>query len=591
MSTPTPGSGPGRQKVRIGDLLVQHKVISEKQLMDALAEQKRSGRKLGRVITDMGFATEGEILELLSKQLEIPFIDLKHFNFRKDVVKRLPETHARRYRALVLEERPGTFLVGMADPTDIFAFDELARLLKKPIKTALVREADLLLAIDIVYRRTQEITTLAEELGEEVGESDIDLAQLTSEEGQADAPVIKLLQSLFEDAVQVAASDIHIEPDENSLRIRQRVDGQLQEQNIDNKKIASPLVTRLKLISGLDIAEKRLPQDGRFSIRVKGKTLDVRLSTMPTQYGEAVVMRLLDQSAGLLNMGELGMTAEMLRRFGQIIRKPSGMVLVTGPTGSGKTTTLYSALNKINREETKIITVEDPVEYRLPRINQVQVNPKIGLDFARILRTALRQDPDIIMVGEIRDRETAEIAMRAAITGHLVLSTLHTNSAVSTIARLLDMGAEGYMVAAALEAVVAQRLVRRVCESCTHPHEPNVRERAFIEKFLSPSEAASANFHTGRGCAYCSNTGYRGRIGVYELLEITPEMGQAIRKGDSLALEESLSSDFRSLLQNAMEYARAGITSIQEAMRLAGALDEFQDPAMLDDVLEHGAEE
>ncbi|MDX1455144.1 MAG: GspE/PulE family protein [Gammaproteobacteria bacterium] len=576
---------PGKQKIRIGDLLVQHKVISEQQLQEALAEQKRSGRKLGRVLTDLGFATEDTILELLSKQLDIPFIDLKHFNFRPEIVKRLPETHARRYRALVLEDRPHSYLVGMADPTDIHAFDQLGRLLNKSVSTALVREADLLLAVDLVYRRTQEITTLAEELGEEVGEGDIDLAELTSEEGQADAPVIKLLRSLFEDAVQVNASDIHIEPDDTSLRIRQRVDGDLQEQKIDNKKIASPLVTRLKLISGLDIAEKRLPQDGRFSIRVKGKTLDVRLSTMPTQYGEAVVMRLLDQSAGLLNLGELGMPPEMMRRFGQLIRKQSGMVLVTGPTGSGKTTTLYSALNRINREETKIITVEDPVEYRLPRINQVQVNTKIGLDFPRVLRTALRQDPDVIMIGEIRDRDTAEIAMRASITGHLVLSTLHTNSAVSTVARLLDMGAEGYMVATALQAVVAQRLVKRVCDSCGQAHDPDVHETAFIENFASATSLGNASFKAGKGCAYCSNSGYRGRIGVYELLEVNKEMADAVRRGDSDALEEFLGQDFKSLVHHAMDYALEGVTTINEVMRLAGALEEFRDPAMLDDVL------
>ncbi|MDX1444200.1 MAG: GspE/PulE family protein [Gammaproteobacteria bacterium] len=574
-----------RQKIRIGDLLVQHKVISENQLQEALAEQKQSGRKLGRVIVDLGFAREDQILELLSKQLDIRFIDLKHFNFKPEVVKRLPETHARRYRAIVLEENSGSFLIGMADPTDIFAFDELARLLGKQVRVALVREADLLLAIDMVYRRTQEITTLAEELGEEIGEGDIVLDQLSADDEQADAPVIKLLRSLFEDAVQVAASDIHIEPDEGILRIRQRVDGELQEQIIDNRKIAGPLVTRLKLISGLDIAEKRLPQDGRFSIRVKNKTLDVRLSTMPTQHGEAVVMRLLDQSAGLLQLEELGMQPEMMRAFTRIIRKPSGMVLVTGPTGSGKTTTLYSALNRINTEQTKIITVEDPVEYRLPRISQVQVNTRIGLDFARVLRTTLRQDPDVILVGEIRDQETAEIAMRAAITGHFVMSTLHTSDAVSTIARLLDMGVEGYMVAAALDAVVAQRLVRRVCESCAEPVEFSFRDREFLSGVLGYEIPGDAKGQVGSGCTYCSNTGYRGRIGVYELLEVNREMASAIRRADNRALEQHAHGDFKSLVQMASEYALQGVTSLHEVKRLAGSLDEFMDSDLLDDPL------
>lgn len=582
-----------KQKVRIGDLLVQEKIISETQLQNALAEQKKSGRKLGRVFVELGLATENQILDVLSSQLNIPFVDLKHFNFKPDLIKKLPETHARRYRCIVLEERPGTFLVGMADPTDIFAFDELGRLLSKPVATALVREADLLLAIDTVYRRTQEIVSLAEELGEELGEGDYDISQLAVEEGQPDAPVIKLLQSVFEDAVQVSASDIHIEPDETVLRIRQRVDGMLQEQIIDNKKISGALVTRLKLMSGLDIAEKRLPQDGRFTIRVKDKTLDVRVSTMPVQYGESVVMRLLDQSAGLLQLEELGMPAAMLRRFISLVQRPSGMLLVTGPTGSGKTTTLYSALNRINREDSKIITVEDPVEYRLPRINQVQVHPKIGLDFARVLRTALRQDPDIIMVGEIRDKETAEIALRAAITGHFVLSTLHTTDAVATISRLLDMGAEGYMVASALDAVIAQRLIRRVCESCEQPYTPTSKDIAFIEGLSRAAVPADAVFRKGGGCTYCNRTGYRGRTGVYELLEMDTDLAADVREGDSTSFARHMHEhgEYRPLAMAALDEALKGVTTLDEVRKLAGSLDEFRDAELLGDPLQHGMQD
>ena len=582
-----------RQRVRIGDLLVQEKIISEAQLQAALAEQKKSGRKLGRVIIELGLASEAQILGVLSSQLNIPFIDLKHFNFRHELIKRLPETHARRYRCIVLEEKPTAFVVGMADPTDIFAFDELSRLLPKAVSTALVRESDLLLAIDTVYRRTEEIVTLAEELGDELGDSEYDLARLTAEEGQADAPVIKLLRSLFEDAVQVSASDIHIEPDETVLRIRQRVDGMLQEQIIDNKKIAGALVTRLKLMSGLDIAEKRLPQDGRFTIRVKKKMLDVRLSTMPVQFGETVVMRLLDQSGGLLELDQLGMPANMLRRFINLVQRPSGMLLVTGPTGSGKTTTLYSALNRINREDTKIITVEDPVEYRLPRINQVQVHAKIGLDFARVLRTALRQDPDVIMVGEIRDQETAEIALRAAITGHFVLSTLHTTDAVATVSRLLDMGAEGYMVASALDAVMAQRLIRRVCEGCAEQHQLDGKDRAFVEGLLGESTPPDAQFKRGAGCTYCNRTGYRGRIGVYELLEMNADLAEAVRAGDSTLFARRIRENaaYKPLVRVALDYALQGVTSLNEVRRLAGALDEFRDADLLGDPLQHGVTE
>lgn len=568
-----------RQKVRIGDLLVQNKVISERQLEEALQEQKRSGHKLGRVLVQLGYIGEEDLLQFLADQLKIPFIDLKHYQFRPDTVRLLPETYARRYRAIVLSESDDRLLVGMADPTDIFAYDELGRLLKRPLKMALVRESDLLSTIDIVYRRTEEISSLAEELGEELSASDYDLAQLGEDEGVVDAPVIKLLQSMFEDAVQIGASDIHIEPDESVLRIRQRVDGQLHEQIIEGRRVATALVTRLKLMGALNISEKRLPQDGRFSVRVKGRTIDVRLSTMPIQYGESVVMRLLDQSAGLLELGKLGIPDDLQPRFERLIEQATGMVLVTGPTGSGKTTTLYAALNHINDAERKIITVEDPVEYRLPRINQVQVHSRIGLDFARVLRTALRQDPDIIMVGEMRDQETVEIGLRAAMTGHLVLSTLHTNNAIDSVLRLMDMGAHGYMVAAALEAVVAQRLVRRVCESCGKETEPNVHQKAWAKAQLGEGRFEKVRFRAGKGCAYCSNTGYRGRIGVYEMLELDDPLADALRReeAEDFARLARRQKGYRPLVQCALDYAVEGITSLEEVIRLAGGLDELQD--------------
>lgn len=571
-----------RQKIRLGDLMVQHKMISERQLSEALDEQKRSGHKLGRVLVQLGHVSEDDLLDFLGRQLDIPVIDLKHYHFKPQTVRRLPETHARRYRAIVLAEKGDELTVGMADPTDIFGYDALTRLLKQPLEIVLVRESDLLRTIDIVYRRTEEISSLAEELGEELSESDYDISQLEDDEGQADAPVVKLLQSMFEDAVQIGASDIHIEPDEAVLRIRQRVDGELQEQVIEGRRVASALVTRLKLMASLNISEKRLPQDGRFSVRVKDHNIDVRLSTMPIQYGESMVMRLLDQSAGLLELDRLGIPPEMERRIRRLISRPSGMVLVTGPTGSGKTTTLYASLNHINQSRRKIITVEDPVEYRLPRINQVQVNRKIGLDFARVLRTALRQDPDIIMVGEMRDRETAEIGLRAAMTGHLVLSTLHTNSAPATVMRLVDMGAQGFMVAAALDGVIAQRLVRRVCDSCGEETEPDRGQLAWIRARLGDKEAEGIRFRSGRGCAYCSNTGYRARIGVYELLEMDDELTDALRRMDTAEFSSLARSrpGYRPLIDCALDYARAGITSLDEVVRLAGGLDELLDSRM-----------
>jgi len=582
-----------RQKIRLGDLMVQHKMISERQLSEALDEQKRSGHKLGRVLVQLGHVSEDDLLDFLGRQLDIPVIDLKHYHFKPQTVRRLPETHARRYRAIVLAEKGDELTVGMADPTDIFGYDALTRLLKQPLEIVLVRESDLLRTIDIVYRRTEEISSLAEELGEELSESDYDISQLEDDEGQADAPVVKLLQSMFEDAVQIGASDIHIEPDEAVLRIRQRVDGELQEQVIEGRRVASALVTRLKLMASLNISEKRLPQDGRFSVRVKDHNIDVRLSTMPIQYGESMVMRLLDQSAGLLELDRLGIPPEMERRIRRLISRPSGMVLVTGPTASGKTTTLYASLNHINQSRRKIITVEDPVEYRLPRINQVQVNRKIGLDFARVLRTALRQDPDIIMVGEMRDRETAEIGLRAAMTGHLVLSTLHTNSAPATVMRLVDMGAQGFMVAAALDGVIAQRLVRRVCDSCGQETEPDSGQLAWVRARLGDRNAGGIRFRAGRGCAYCSNTGYRGRIGVYELLEMDESLTDALRRMDTAAFASLARSHkgYRPLLDCALDYAREGITSLDEVIRLAGGLDELLDSQMDAVELSDGAPE
>ncbi|MFZ0552123.1 MAG: GspE/PulE family protein, partial [Steroidobacteraceae bacterium] len=472
---------PRRKRVRVGELLLEQKLINEQQLKTALAEQNRSGRRLGRVLTDLGMVSEQVFHEALAKHLRIPYMDLRQVQLAPDTVRLLPETQARRSRALVLKADAAGALVAMADPTDLFAYDELTAALKRPIRLALVKEADLLRTMDTVYRRTDEIASIAQEVHEEL-EADIDIEQLAAEEGSPDAPVIRLIQTVFHDAMQVGASDVHIEPGDSALRVRQRVDGHLQEQVIEGgRRVASALTTRLKLMSGLDIAEKRLPQDGRFSVKIGGKAIDVRLSTMPTQHGESVVMRLLDQSSSLMSLDALGMPPPLLARFRALIERNAGMVLVTGPTGSGKTTTLYSALRHLNQADTKIITAEDPVEYRLDRINQVQVNAKIGLDFARVLRTTLRQDPDIILVGEMRDSETVEIGLRAAITGHLVFSTLHTMSAVATVHRLLDMGAPGYMIAAAVHGIVAQRLLRRVCENCATPTQAGPHEAALLK--------------------------------------------------------------------------------------------------------------
>lgn len=570
-----------RKKIRLGDLLVENKYISQLQLEEALADQKSSGRKLGRILIENGYVKEDDMLEILSAQLKIPFIDLLHYKFKTDIVKLIPEIQARRFRAVALSQDDKGLLVGMADPTNIFAYDELSRLLHTPVRLAVVRESDLLKTIDTVYRKTDQISGFAEELSDDLAEGDIDLAAILSSSDVADAPVVKLLQSLFEDAVQIKASDIHIEPDESVLRIRQRVDGVLQEHVMDEIRIAPSLVLRLKLMANLDISEKRMPQDGRFTIKIQGHVIDVRMSTMPVQYGESVVMRLLDQSSGILELKDLGMPADIRSRFVNVINRPHGMMLVTGPTGSGKTTTLYSALNLLNTPENKIITVEDPVEYRLSRVNQVQVKTDIGLTFSTVLRSALRQDPDIILIGEMRDEETAEIGIRAAMTGHMVLSTLHTNDALSSVTRLLDMGVKSYLLAASLYAILAQRLVRRVCKSCSQPNTPDNQQLAWVKKH-GGNEYTKPVFSKGAGCPHCNYTGYQGRIGVYEYLEFDQRLSEILASGNSTDFNNAASkaTAFQTLSNVALKYATEGITTLDEVLSVAADVEPFMEPAV-----------
>ncbi len=565
-----------RKKIRIGELLVENDMISLEQLNTALAEQKKRGKRLGQLLVELKYIEEDALHRFLAEQLRIPFIDLVQRSIDRDLVLKLPETHARRFRAILLEDTGQDFLVGMADPMDIVATDELTRTLKRPIRQALVRERDVLELIEQLYRRTAEISSLAIELGEDISPNTIDDLGIADE--ATEAPVAKLLKSLFEDAITIGASDIHIEPDERVLRVRQRVDGVLQEHVMNEKRIAPALVLRLKLMSGLDISEKRMPQDGRFNVQVKGRSIDVRVATMPVRDGETVVMRLLDQSGELLDLDQIGMPQSMLARFRYLIRRPHGLILVTGPTGSGKTTTLYGALKELNKPEQKIITVEDPVEYRLERINQIQVNPRIDLTFAKVLRSALRHDPDIVMVGEMRDQETAEIGLRAAMTGHLVLSTLHTNSALATPFRLLDMGIEGYLAASTLRAVVAQRLVRRICESCIEDHKPDARERAWLTAKLG-EKGPDLRLRRGRGCTHCNGTGYRGRVGVYEFLELDAPMADALRRNDFKSYQELAKSNksFRPLTLAALEFASKGQTTLEEVFRISEALEEVID--------------
>jgi MSHA biogenesis protein MshE len=566
-----------KKKIRIGDLLIQNGVITEEQLMTALSEQKKTGRKLGKALIDLGYVDEDKLLNLLSQQLEIPFVQLRHYQFNQELVKRLPETHARRFRAIVLDEQQGQLLVGMADPMDLMAFDEIGRVVNQSVSLAVVRESELLNTLDMVYRRTDEISNLAVELDSELEDDAFDLAELTATGDDSEAPVVKLLQSIFEDAVQARASDIHIEPDESVVRIRQRIDGILQEQVMKETRINAALVLRLKLMSGLNISEKRIPQDGRFNIRVKSRSIDVRLSTMPTQYGESVVMRLLDQTEGILSLEKIGMPAHILTRFRVAITRPHGLVLVTGPTGSGKTTTLYGALSELNKPEVKIITAEDPVEYRLSRVTQVQVNAKVGLTFSTVLRACLRQDPDVLLVGEMRDQETAEIGLRAAMTGHMVMSTLHTNDAIGSAMRLIDMGAEPYLVASSLQGVMAQRLIRRICPNCASEYHPTEQERIWLHSMVDDNTEIPETFTTGSGCYQCSNTGYKGRIGIYEWLEMDQGTLSSLRRADAdgFAAAAKLNPYYEPLERCALDFAKQGTTTIDEVFRISATLDDL----------------
>jgi MSHA biogenesis protein MshE len=562
-------------KMRLGDLLVHEHVITNEQLMQALNSQKATGRKLGDTLIELSYLSERQLLEFLAQQLGLPFLDISQLRIASEIASLLPEVHARRLRALIIEDRGDSVLIGMSDPADLNAIDQLEQMLApKSLSLAVVMDSQMFNAFDGLYRRTADIESFASQLEEEHEQSsNFDLSTSFIDE-TGDATVGKLLQSVFEDAVQMRASDIHIEPDENQLRIRQRIDGVLQENILKENKIASAMVLRLKLMAGLDISEKRTPQDGRFNLKITGHDIDVRMSTMPVQHGESVVMRLLDQSAGLLSLDQTGMPEDLVKRVRQQITRPHGMVLVTGPTGSGKTTTLYAALSELNEASKKIITVEDPVEYRLPRINQVQVNPKIGLTFSTVLRTALRQDPDIMMVGEMRDQETVEIGLRGALTGHLVLSTLHTNDAITSALRLIDMGAAGFLVGSSLRAIIAQRLVRRVCEHCKEEHTPDSQELMWLTN-LAGEQASNAKFVQGKGCQSCQYTGYKGRIGVFELLEMNEPMMAALKRDDAQAFTDlsKANPSFTSLALAAFDYAVQGVTTVEEVLRLVETVD------------------
>lgn len=511
--------------------------------------------------------------EELAQKINLPYIDIAQYILNESISRRLPESYARQFGAILLAEEDHQYLVGMVNPLDIFATDELYAVLKKPLRLVVVSEKELLYKLDQLYRRTSEITNFADKLASEL-QSNLPVDEEEQAIKQAEPAVIQLLNSVFADAVQVGASDIHIEPAENILRIRFRVDGFLQEQIIsitEKRHIALALAQRLKLMAGLNIAEKWTPQDGRCEIIVRNLRIDVRMSTMPIQFGESIVMRLLNKSGKILSLDTAGMPPEILKSFRRLIKIPHGMILVTGPTGSGKTTTLYGALSEINDVTKNIVTIEDPIEYTLERANQVQVKSQINLTFARILRAVLRQDPNVILVGEIRDQETAAIALRAALTGHLVFATLHTNDATSTAIRLIDIGVENYLVAATIRAIIAQRLARRICHNCSTTYQPTETEISFFIPIFG-DRFKQHSFNYGTGCAHCNLTGFKGMIGVFELLEFDNQMREALRCKDTNDFVTTVAKNRTSLtlLANAFEMACQKIITLSEVMRIAG---------------------
>jgi len=557
---------------RLGELLVKANLITEEQLKKALQEQDSSGGKLGTNLVKLGYVTEDDITSFLSKQYGVPSINLSHFEIDPAVIKLVPAEVAQKHQVIPINRTGSVLTVAMSDPSNIFAIDDIKFMTGFKVETVVASETSIKNAINRYYDSAglvQDIMrTFDDREVSQVGEGDEEVNVADLQRATEDAPVVKLVNLVLTDAIKKGASDIHIEPYEKVFRVRYRIDGVLYEVMSPPMKLRAALTSRVKIMAQLDISERRLPQDGRIKIKMAGREMDYRVSTLPTLFGEKVVLRLLDKSTLQLDMTKLGFERKSLADFEAAITAPYGMVLVTGPTGSGKTTTLYSALNRINSPETNIMTAEDPVEFNLPGINQVQMKAEIGLNFAAALRSFLRQDPDIIMVGEVRDYETAEIAIKAALTGHLVLSTLHTNDAPSSVSRLLNMGVEPFLVAASTNLILAQRLVRKVCKDCKE--EVQVPPSVLTSLGFSPEEAKSIVCYHGKGCNNCSDTGYRGRVALYEVMVINEDIKKLILDGAStIELREAAHRNgMLTLRESGLQKLREGITSLEEVMRV-----------------------
>ena len=553
-----------RKAKQLGQILIEQGLITPAQLEQALEEHRKTPKSLGRVLIDLQLIKEADLVRALAEQVGLEFVDLADYHIDPSSTMLLPDALARRYRAIPIGERDGKLLVAMSDPANVYALDDIRTITNRDVQPVVATAADVEQAIQKFAGMDGQVEALASQASEQLETDDEQLESALEE-----APIVKLVQAIMTQAVGDRASDVHIEPTERDVRVRFRVDGVLHDVMHSPKNIQGGLISRLKVMADLNIAEKRVPQDGRISMRVGGRTLDLRVATLPTVFGEKIVIRVLDKSQALLRLEDLGFADDSYKRFSASFSKPYGAILVTGPTGSGKSTTMYATLNILNQEDRNIITVEDPVEYRLDGVNQMQVNPKAGLTFASALRSILRADPDIVLIGEIRDKETATIAIEAALTGHLVLSSLHTNDAASAISRLVEMEVETFLVASAIDCVVAQRLFRMLCERCKEAYKPEHAElvAAGYPEWLIPE---IETLYRPTGCSACSNTGYRGRAGLYEVMPMTEEIQRlTVDRASADELRKvAIEQGMMTLRDDGLEKARMGRTSIGEIARV-----------------------
>jgi type IV pilus assembly protein PilB len=571
---------PHGPKKLIGQILLEKGLITQEQLDEALRVQKNTTEQIGRILTDLGYVTERDVLRAYAEQLGIPFLELNEVSIDQDIAKAIPQSVVQRYNAVPIKRTGNRLTVAMSDPSNVFALDDIRLITGYEIDPMLATPDDIGMLTgggdggpggqeelqDALSALDGGLTALTDDMDLASAGVDEDVDRSAALEDEA--PIIRVVNVVIQQAIKDRASDIHVEPDRRGVRIRYRVDGVLHEVMRVPKYVHAPLVSRIKIMADMNIAERRLPQDGRIHIRHEGKDFDLRVSSVPTVFGEKVVMRILDQSSVLIGLNKLGMFPETQAHLESIIVQPNGMILSTGPTGSGKTTTQYSILNKINSVEKNILTIEDPVEYQLPGLNQVHVNRKAGLTFASAMRSFLRQDPDIIMVGEIRDLETAETAVQASLTGHLVLSTVHTNDAPSTITRLMDMGVEPFLIASSVIGILAQRLGRRICQNCKEPYRPPAE--ALHRVGFTVEDMENVVFHRGRGCEQCRHTGYRGRMGIFEMMLINEEVADLTVKRAPLSeiRNAALANGMKTLKMDGFQKVLEGTTTVEEVMRV-----------------------